>query len=199
MSIFSDAVLKAISDYRQILRRLLDQADRVRKLNQLGLREGVDPTDDLALYEMAYRIVKDIKSNLSDHNRGYYAYSGVRNFGEFLSEFLQQYSIYRGKIVHRAQHVARAMLLSIQLVGLPEEQLTQDIAEQLLECADTIYQYGLPEQCANYMKALTVARPLAPDFYEPLLEQVRSQYEKPSVQEEAVVVPEQAEPIQVNA
>ena len=195
MSIFSDAVLKAISDYRQILRRLLEQPDRVRKLNELGLRNGVDPANDLILFEIATRIVKDIEENLSSHNRGYYAYSGVRKFGEFLSEFLQQYSVYKNQVVHRAQHVARAMLLTIQLVGFPEDQLDQAVTDQLIECADTVFTYGSAEQQENFLKALKLARPMAPDFFEPLQAQVREEFvNRESEVDEGMLAKEQAAP-----
>lgn len=169
MSLFKESVLKAVSDYRQILRRLLDQPDRVRKLGKLGLRAGVDPDDEVKLYELAWTIVNDVEQNLASHNHGYYAYSGVRKFGEFLREFLEQYDLINEQVVHLGQHVAKSMLLVIQLVGLPEEKLDDSIAAQLHESGEIVFKFGTKEQQQNFMKALKVSRPQAPDFYEPII------------------------------
>src|SRR3990167_6520025 len=93
MTIFAETLSKAVADYRALLRRYLDQPDRVKKLRQLNIRGTFDPTNETELYEIGYNIVKDIKDNLARDTQGqsYYAYSGVEKFGTSLKEFLDQY------------------------------------------------------------------------------------------------------------
>jgi len=82
-SIFVETISKAISDYRQLLRRYLPHADRMMKLIELGLKQP-NYKNDIMLYRTAQRIIQDIDANLDHASTSYYAYSGINSFGRYL-------------------------------------------------------------------------------------------------------------------
>ena len=113
MTIFSDTMKNSISIYRQMLRRYLQQAEHIIKLNQLNLKNPNLYENEVALYHTGYLIIADVKKNLGNANSTYYFYSGVRNFSkylkEFLKEFLENYEIENNRVVHRSQKASRAL------------------------------------------------------------------------------------------
>lgn len=153
-SIFAETMQKAIQKYRQLLRKFLPQAERVGKLNALGLKNGQMYENELWLYETGYRIINDIKSNLTPDTQGYYAYSGVEKFADFLKQFLDSYEVQGDHVIHRAQIASRAMVKAIQLITLPREHLTDDVEKELVTLNHTIASYGSKEQKELHRSAL---------------------------------------------
>ena len=146
MSIFSDTMKKAITIYRRMLRKHLPQAERINKLNELNLKNPQLYENEIALYHTGHTIVNDIKKNLEKSAYGYYSYSGIGSFGEYLQKFLANYEFEGGVIIHRSQKASRALIQAIQLLTLPEEKLTSDIAERLSKCNHVIAVFGSEEQ-----------------------------------------------------
>src|SRR3989344_7474226 len=103
MTTFSETILKAISDYRLLLRRHLNKAERVEKMGLLCLRGAWDEENEKTLYFIACRILNDIRENMDNHTEGYYSYSGVRQFGHYLESFLDEYELEDSKIIHKTQ------------------------------------------------------------------------------------------------
>ncbi|MCB1827052.1 MAG: hypothetical protein KDH94_01420 [Coxiellaceae bacterium] len=167
-SIFVETVSKAISDYRQLLRRHLPQCERVTKLMELGLKQP-DYENETALYRTAQRIVQDIEVNLDSGNKSYYTYSGVGNFGRYLKEFIGHYMIEGNQVIHRAQKASRALIDSIQLIGLPTERLTPDVLETINKNSMTIAHFGSEEQSELYKENLERYYRERGSFFGPLL------------------------------
>ncbi len=84
MSIFSETMIKAISDYRLLLRKHLHQVERMMKLQKLNLRSSDIYESDLMLYETGKVIVADIEMNMAMSSSGYYSYSGIQQFCIYL-------------------------------------------------------------------------------------------------------------------
>lgn len=169
MSIFADTMLKAISDYRSLLRRHLDQADRVRKLNALKIRGNFYYENDVDLYTIGYSIIKDIERSFSHTGRGYYAYSGVRRFSDHLKEYLDQYIVIDStQVIHCGQHSAKSLLSAIQLISLPASRLSRDADNKLRQLIDIIFNYGTEKQQIDIMGALELGLLKAEDFFGPL-------------------------------
>jgi hypothetical protein len=169
-SIFFDTIAKAISDYRLLLRRYLSQADRQHKLAELNLKDPGNFRNDLALYKTARAIIADIEQNMKIPEQGYYSYSGIAMFAEYLTEFLDNYEIDGNEVVHRAQRASKALIQAIQLVNLPENRLNQSIAEKLAACNEVIASYGSEEQRMLHQNNLERQRMLNESFYLPILE-----------------------------
>lgn len=173
-SIFVETVSKAISDYRQLLRRHLSQSERMTKLMELNLKQP-DYDSEIALYRTAQRIVQDIETNLDANSKNYYTYSGVGNFGRYLKDFISNYIIDGSQVVHRAQKASRALLDSIQLISLPTERLTPSILEVINKNSMTIAHFGSEEQSELYKENLERYYRERGSFFGPLLDYFQEQ------------------------
>ncbi len=176
MSIFAETIAGAIADYRLYLRKSkkVDQATRVSKLKQLKLKDVTIYSGDVVLYDTAYAILHDIRSTIEMPEEGYYSYSGIVKYYQYLDAFLKDYDIEIVKgdkvVVHRAQRASRAILDAIQLVnGKPAHVLTDQIKQQMYACQDSVIRYGTEEQFDIYRSHLVQLKPNAPLFYTDLL------------------------------
>lgn len=175
MSIFSETMTKAIADYRFLLRRHLNQADRMTKLQQLHLRDLDIYESDLALYETGRAIIADIEQNMSvSTHQGYYSYSGIRQFSDYLKEYLDNYYIENNQVVHRAQKASRALLTAIQLTALPRKNLDDTVAKKLFACNKTVVTFGSPEQRELQLQTLERQQAMNPGFYTRIIAHLES-------------------------
>lgn len=165
MSIFSETMTKAISDYRLLLRKHLHQVERMMKLQKLNLRNSDIYESDLTLYETGKAIVADIEMNMAMSTSGYYSYSGVQQFCLYLKEYLSNYHIENDQVVHRAQKASRALIEAIQLAALPSEGLNESVAKQLVECNKAVANFGSQEQCELQLQMLARQQANNPGFY----------------------------------
>lgn len=146
MSIFSETMKTAISIYRGMLRKHLPQDIRLSKLNALNLKNPELYENEVALYHTGHSIVLDIERSVDRSVGGYYSYSGVKHFADHLKTFLNHYELDGDCVVHRSQRASRALLQAIQLLTLPREKLTPEVANELTQCNEVIAQYGSEEQ-----------------------------------------------------
>lgn len=174
MSLFSETMIKAIGDYRFLLRRHLSQSERMHKLYELKLKDEESYNSDCGLYETGLAITVDIEKNMSEKKEGYYFYSGVQEFCKYLKEFLSHYYIENNQVVHRAQKASRALIHSIQLATLPRERLNDAVGQQLSQNNITIAGFGSQEQCELQLQTLTKHQPQHPGFYTSLIAQMES-------------------------
>jgi hypothetical protein len=153
MSIFSDTMKNAISNYRQMLRKYLPQAERVSKLNQLNLRSPQLYQNEIMLHEAGYKIVEHL-FDLDSNKGGYYAYSGIAKFGNYLKEFLDNYLIDGNRVIHKAQKTSQALVHIIQLLTLSKDKITDSLRDKINELNDIIATYGSEEQHELYETTL---------------------------------------------
>ena|SRR3990167_3274493 len=174
MSIFAETMTKAITDYRFLLRRHLNQSERMSKLRELKLRDSDTYESDLALYEAGKAVITDIEANMAAPNQGYYSYSGIQQFCDYLKEYLENYHIENDQVVHRAQKASRALITAIQLTTLPRERLNDLIAEQLFDCNTTVVGFGSQEQCELQLQTLARQQANNPGFYTRIIAHLES-------------------------
>lgn len=165
MSLFAQTMTKAIGDYRLLLRRYLDQADRMSKLQKLRLRDASTYENDVNLFKAGQDIVSDMENNMSTDDRGYYSYSGIRQFCVYLKEYMANYHLEDRRVVHRAQKASGALLLGMQLTALPSDKLTEEIRQKLIGCNKIVTTFGSREQCELQRQTLTAKKMADPDFY----------------------------------
>ena len=165
MTIFSETMSKVIADYRLLLRRHLDQVERMIKLQQLKLRDSDTYESDLLLYRAGVAIIADIEENMSIAAKGNYSYSGIGQFCEYLKEYLGNYYIENGQVVHRGQKASRALLVAIQLCALPRERLNESVTKRLFDCNKVIVEFGSSEQCDLQLQTLSRQQANNPGFY----------------------------------
>jgi hypothetical protein len=165
--IFIETIARAISDYRFMLRRHLNQADRRKKLAELNLKDPTIFDSPVKLFEVATRIVDDIEGNI-ETPQSYYAYSGIAEFGKYLKEYLSKYEVENGHLVHSAQKASKAMISAIQLIALPEQRLTPETTKKLNHCSDIVVQYGSEEQVDMYEGTLEQKLITHREFFTPI-------------------------------
>lgn len=174
MSIFSETMVQAISEYRALLRRNLNQVERMIKLQQLGLRDSDLYENELSLYQTGLAIVADIKKNMVSESPSYYAYSGVQQFCEHLCEYLSQYSIENDQIVHRTQKASRAVMNAVQWMSLPRERLDETMVKKFFECNKVVVLNGSKEQCELLLQTFSRQQMQNPGFYTRIIAQMES-------------------------
>ena len=174
MSIFTETMTKAISDYRFLLRRYLDQVERMTKLQKLNLRDADIYENDLSLYETGQAIIKDIETNMDSSCQGYYSYSGIGQFCTYLKEYLSNYHVENNQVMHRAQKASRALIKAIQLSALPRERLNDMVANQLCDCNKAVVIFGSQEQWALQMQTLARYQMQNPGFYTSIIAHLES-------------------------
>lgn len=165
MSIFSETITKAISDYRGLLRKQLNQVERMMKLQQLNLKNPEIYKSDVGLYQIASNIVMDIETTMANKPKGYYSYSGIDQFCQYLKEYLQDYEVDGQQVVHRARRASKAMLEAIQLMSLSKDRLDAAISERLFACNQVVADFGSLEQWKVYEQALSQQQVTNPEFY----------------------------------
>lgn len=173
-TIFAQTIAKAISDYRLILRRYLSQAERISKLSQLRLKDSHIYDNDVSLYHAAKTIVEDIEQNMEIPDQGYYSYSGMLKYCEYLKEYLDNYEIENGKVIHRAQKASRALIEAIQLATLSDERLNENVAKDFEKCNQIIAECGSPEQRELHLNNLERREMHNESFYQPILQHFKA-------------------------
>lgn len=171
--IFIETVARAIGDYRFLLRRHLKQPERRQKLAELNLRDPALFEDAVRLYQVAWGIVRDIENSV-EQPTGYYAYSGVAEFGRFLREYLEEYEVENDHLVHNAQRASQAIIKAIQCLALPDAQLTASADTTLRHCNALIAKYGTEEQHDMYESALEKQLILRREFFTPIYDHFQS-------------------------
>ena len=172
MSIFAQTVAQAIADYRLFLRKSkdVDQASRVAKLTRLNLKDVNVYSEDVVLFNTAQAILHDIRQTIEIPEQGYYSYSGIAKYYQFLNDFLINYEVEGEVVIHRAQRASRAILEAIQIINGKQAHLLNDtIKEQVYACHTRIVGYGSEEQLELYRDNLMKLKPNAPLFYTDLI------------------------------
>lgn len=168
-SIFLNTIGRAISDYRQLLRRHLPQAERVNKLKEFNLKDRSLYENENRLYQTAWAIVRDIENNMCSGEGGYYSYSGIAQFARYLKEFLRNYEIEGDQVTHKAQKASRALVYVIQLFSIPDEKLDDKVTSEFKDCNTIVASHGTEEQQELYENYLVNYRERNSGFYTPIL------------------------------
>ena len=172
MTHFAETVAQAIADYRLFLRKskTVDQASRVNKISRLGLKQVNLYSSDVDLYNTAVAILADIRDTIDIPEEGYYSYSGIAKYYEYLDAFIANYEIEDDKVVHRAQRASRAILHAIQMInGKPAHVLNDTIKRDVYACQEIIIHCGDQPQLDIYRENLVKLKPNAPLFYTDLI------------------------------
>lgn len=173
MSVFSDAVLELLSQYKQLLKKMSpNKKERERKLTELRLDYQYSRDTDEQLYNTISRVLADLKTYKasSDDESGYYHYSGAKKFIEHLEQFLSQYHLDNKNIVHCTQLASKYMIVVIQLTSLPSDALcSNENIHKLAEANQKIALYGTPAQHKQHLESLQKHRSTNPAFFDGMI------------------------------
>lgn len=153
-SMFVETMSRAISDYRQILKKYLTPAQRAAKMAELRLKDPTIFYDEPVLFQIVQDVLCDIEKNIRVPNEGYYSYYGIVRFAKFLREYVDNFVLEGDTVIHKAQKASNLLIKIIQLLSLPGEQLTENIAEQVINAHPAIIELSSKEQLTIYSNTL---------------------------------------------
>lgn len=153
-SMFVETMSRAISDYRQILKKYLTPDQRSAKMTELRLKDPTIFESESVLYHVVQNILQDIEKNIRVPNEGYYSYYGIVRFAKFLREYVDNYTVDGDAVVHKAQKASNLLLKIIQLLSLPPDQLTEGVASQVMAAHPAIIELSTKEQLNIYNNTL---------------------------------------------
>jgi hypothetical protein len=172
MSVFGDAVLGLLAQYKQLLKRMIpDKKEREKKLSFLALDYQYSRDSDYQLYGKLAAVLQDIEIYCeAGKNEGYYHYSGVLRFRDHLSAYISQYHIDNKNVVHCTQLASKYMIEVIQLAALSSDLLCDGkIIRRLAEANQKIAVYGIAEQHKRHLENLGKYRDINPAFFDGMI------------------------------
>ncbi len=177
-SVFAEKIIQYVSDYRLLLRKSLNQVERMNRLKALELKSVSIYSDETTLFNTAWKIVEDIETNGNIPDQGYYSYSGLEKFREELKTYISEFAICDDRIIHRNQHTSNLLLEVIQMVSSPGFQHTEHLQDKLLECNKSIVRYGSDDQKQLYFGCLERLSSINRAIFTPVLDHFSEQLDE---------------------
>ena len=154
---FNNIILKAISNYKLILRKTLPAPQCTAKMRELGIkRQRIREADEAGLYKIGLNIINELKKH-SDSDKSKKSsnfYDGTLEFLQYLEEIFADYRIEDDKVVHVRQKASCALIDAIQLITLSNGKLTKNTMQQIKLYGDIITAYGNKEQKEMFLDAI---------------------------------------------
>lgn len=151
---FQQIAQQLVRDFYSLLKRYVDNDERARIKEILGYNAVSDQLNDQALLKKLQLIYSLLQDKVNTRPKGYYSYSGIDQYFEFLEKFLSQYCIYSGRVVHRAQRLSGLMLHIIQLMEVPQESFTSDRVVELRDYCIEVIMLGSEDYSAQLKQLL---------------------------------------------
>ena len=157
MSDFHNKILKAISDYKLILRKTLPAVQCTTKMRTLGIkRKSMRGVDGVGLYKIGLKIIDDLKNNIivNKNKKSANSYSGVKEFLQYLQELYTQYDIESNRVVHVGQKSSCALVDALQLISMAKGEFTKEMLHRIKRYGNIIDLYGNEEQKKMFFEAI---------------------------------------------
>lgn len=166
MQNFTQSASKLLLEYKNLIKKQCPE-DSSKKLAAFGLNKKI--TDrDLDLYQTIVKIIQiETKQQLT--LKPSLRYSGVSQFLSHLKEFIADFQLLKGKVVHPGQASSRAMIELIQLLSLPASRLDASMSLRIENSLWTIAKLGDEQQKSRLFKALESQIERQSAYFTPLL------------------------------
>lgn len=146
MNQFSEVILKAISDYKLLLRKIYPAREAAAKIKELGLkRMQIREANDIYLYNIAIKIITNLEKYVNTCSKSRGCYFGAEEFLNYLRGFVEFYRIEENKVIHTTRAASCAVVEVIQIITLPEHKLSEDLFNRLSTCINLVAKYGSME------------------------------------------------------
>lgn len=160
MKPFYHNILKAINDYKNIIKRNFAAEERQAMLIKLGIKRfDIKNANEVKLHAIGEAIVQELEQSIRyiERQQSANCYFGAEEFLQHLKKLLTDHVIEDGAVINAAQKSSCALIKAIQLVETAKCSLNDDIAEQIYTCAKVIAKYGDKEQKKMFYKLITSA------------------------------------------
>ncbi|MDR1057011.1 MAG: hypothetical protein LBL17_00285 [Coxiellaceae bacterium] len=145
---FHSEILKAISDYKLILRKTLPAVQCTTKMHTLGIkRKNIRKIDEVGLYNIGLKIISELKKHsVVNNKKSSNSYNGTQEFLQYLEELFANYHIEKDRVVHVKQESSCALVDTIQLITMSKDGLTKEVVQKIKQYGNIIASYGSEEQ-----------------------------------------------------
>lgn len=183
MTTFAKLILKLLTEYKIIIKKLMRQEEWTTKVRTLGLkRKALRHDDEVALFYKAERVLDEISRSLTQNTSAYW-HSGLDEFYQYFKNILSEYEIIDNKVVHTARQASRYLVEAYQLIRLDAKR-NKVSSRRLDHCGKIIAQYGSREQQEMFIKALKVSQHEDINFFLPVLDSFEKSLQRPIIIEE---------------
>lgn len=169
MTVFYRIILKAINDYKAMLKRSLAATEYAAKVRNLGIkRTYIKNSDEIKLYEIGLKIIAELEQQTaitSKREKSVNFYYGTEEFLQYLKKLLAEYIIEDDRVINVSQKSSCALVSAIQLIDKAKIKLTDEVAEQIHQCVCIIAKYGNKEQKTVFNKIISSNKPLHMNFF----------------------------------
>lgn len=160
MTSFYHNILKAINDYKNIIKRNFKAKERQAMLIKLGIKRlSIKNADEVKLYIIGTTIAQELEQSMQyiERQQSTNCYFGAEEFLQHLKKLLSDHIIENGAVINTAQKSSCALIKAIQLIEIAKRSLNDGVAEQIYTCARTIAKYGNKEQKKMFYKLINSA------------------------------------------
>lgn len=161
MTSFYHNILKAINDYKNIIKRSFEAKERQALLIKLGIKRlSIKNADDVKLYTIGAAIVQELEQSMLciERQQSANCYFGAEEFLQHLKKLLNDHVVENGIVINTAQKSSCALIKAIQLIEIAKHSLNDGVAEQIYTCARIIAKYGDKEQKRMFYKLINSAQ-----------------------------------------
>ncbi len=158
MADFCNTILKAISNYKLILRKSLTATQCTAKMLELGIkRQHVRKANsEIMLYQLGLKIKDELTKQIGNEksNKSSNFYHGTGEFLQYLEDLFAHYRIENDRVVHVGQRVSSIVVEAIQLIALSKGKLIGAKAKQVIKYSEIVATYGSKEQKTMFLNAI---------------------------------------------
>ncbi len=151
-------ILKAISNYKLILRKALPAARCSAKIEELGIkRQNIKAADEAKLYQIGLKIVDELEKQLKEagkEKKTSNSYHGTREFFQDFKKQLSKISVENNRLVHVGQKASSALVDVIQLITISQDKLSEQHLQQIIQLGSIIVEHGSRDQKKIFFNAI---------------------------------------------
>lgn len=166
MQNFTQSASKLLLEYRNLIKKHY-LVDNIQKLTAVGLNKKI-PVNDADLYGMIAKIIH-VEEQECLAIKPTLRYSGVSRFLDHLKEFIAEFRLLNGKVIHPGQASSRAILEVIQLLSLSIDRLNGEVSGRIENSLWLIAKFGDEMQKSQLFKALEKQIERQANYFTPLL------------------------------
>lgn len=176
MSIFYNAIIKAVNDYKLLLRKNLPARASAAKIKELGIkRKQLKNINDIELFYISKQIIDDLEKNtLLDKGKCPNYYYGAAEFLQYIKKIFDDFRLENNQVIHVGQKASCALVSAIQLITLRDDIISEDTADKINEHCLFIAKYGNHVQVKMLLEVLQKHEARCNNFFLRLIQHFES-------------------------
>lgn len=168
---FAETILKVITEYKALLKRLMLSNNSSAKFSEEMKKLGISRThlrecDDLTLHALANNIIKDLEQHIAKNKKFDGLYFGIEEFLNHLKKIMDDFIVDGDRVLHSAHKASCAVIDVIQFVSLPEYKFNADVVDKIHRNISIVTKYGTAEQAEILFQTIKKNEELISGFFQ---------------------------------